>query len=115
MKHSGSCHCGGIAYDIEGDIDEVYDCNCSLCRRRGGLLWFGPRAAFALKTPEDTAATYTFNKHALQHRFCPTCGIAPYSEGVDPKGNAMIAINVRCLPEVDLSALKITAIDGASF
>ncbi len=115
MKHEGSCHCGRIAFEVEGDIDEVYDCNCSMCRRRGGLLWFAPHAAFTLKTPEADVATYTFNRHGIQHHFCTQCGIAPYSEGQHPQGGKMAAINVRCLPALDLAQLKITQIDGASF
>jgi hypothetical protein len=115
MKYQGSCHCGRIAFEVEGDIGEVYDCNCSMCRRRGGLLWFGPRDAFTLKTPESDVATYTFNKHVIQHHFCTNCGISPYGEGEKPNAGPMIAVNVRCLPELELSALKVTAVDGASF
>jgi hypothetical protein len=115
MKHQGSCHCGRIAFEVEGDISEVYDCNCSMCRRRGGLLWFGPRDAFTLKTPESDVATYTFNKGHIQHHFCTHCGIAPYGEGDSPKTGPTVAVNVRCLPDVDLSALKVTSVDGASF
>ncbi|MFT3762367.1 MAG: GFA family protein [Pseudoxanthomonas sp.] len=116
MKYAGSCHCGRIAFEVEGEIDQVHDCNCSMCRRRGGLLWFVPRAALALSTPESDLSTYTFNKRHLQHRFCAHCGIATFSEGVNPKtGAAMAAVNVRCLPEVELSALKVVPVDGASF
>ena len=44
------------------------------------------------------------------------CGIAPFSEGTNPKtGEATVAVNVRCLPEVDLAGLKIVPVDGASF
>lgn len=115
MGQSGSCHCGRIAFTVEGQIDQVYDCNCSLCRRRGGLLWFGPREALTLSTAEDDVSTYTFNKHHLQHHFCSHCGVAPYSEGVNPKtGAATVAVNVRCLPGVDLAALKVIAVDGAN-
>lgn len=115
MHHAGSCHCGKIAFKLEGDIKEVYDCNCSLCRRRGTLLWFGPREALALATPESDVATYTFNKHHIRHHFCSTCGVAPYGEGEHPKsGSKMVSVNVRCLPGVDLSALKIIPVDGAS-
>ena len=114
MKHSGSCHCGKIAFELEGDIIEVIDCNCSLCRRRGGLLWFGPREALALLTPEADMSTYSFNKHHLQHRFCAACGTSPFSEGENPKtGEKMVAVNVRCLPDIDLKALKINEYDGA--
>jgi hypothetical protein len=115
MLHQGSCHCGAIAFELEGEVDAAMDCNCSLCRRRGSLLAFFPREALALKTPESGFATYTFNHHALQHHFCPKCGVAPFSEGTHPgTGAKMAAVNVRCLPDVDLAALKITAVDGAS-
>jgi len=96
-------------------ISEALDCNCSLCRRRGGLLWFGPRAALDLKTAAADVATYQFNQHHLEHHHCRTCGVAPFSEGVDPRsGQAMVAVNVRCLPGVDLDGLTITRFDGAS-
>ena len=114
--HAGSCHCGRIAFTLEGDIGQVIDCNCSMCRRRGSLLAFFPRAALVLSTPESALGTYTFNRHAIRHHFCPTCGIAPFSEGADPRSGAeMAAVNLRCVPDVDLSALKVTPVDGASF
>ena len=116
MKHAGSCHCGRIAFELEGEVDKAIDCNCSMCRRRGGLLAFFPREALRLSTPEADMATYTFNKHALQHHFCPACGISPFSEGVDPRNGAKtVAVNVRCLPDVDLDGLRVTKVDGASF
>lgn len=114
MTHHGSCHCGAIAFDVEGDITEVYDCNCSLCRRRGGLLWFAPATAFTLSTSREAIGTYTFNKHHIQHRFCTRCGVAPFSEGTHPAtGEKTMAINVRCLPDIDLAMLKVTPVDGA--
>ncbi len=113
--HQGSCHCGAIAFTIEGPIEAAIDCNCSLCRRRGGLLAFFPREALVLRTPEADMATYTFNTHAIRHHFCTTCGVAPYSEGIDPRsGEPMAAVNLRCLPDLDLATLKVVAYDGAS-
>lgn len=116
MKHEGSCHCGRIAFDLEADVTEAIDCNCSMCRRRGGLLAFFPREALTLKTPESDYATYRFNKEQIAHHFCPNCGVSPFSDGANAKtGAKLAAVNVRCLPEVDLSGLKITQVDGASF
>jgi hypothetical protein len=114
MSHEGSCHCGRIAFEVEGDIAEVLDCNCSLCRRRGGLLWFGPREALVLKTPESDLSTYTFNKHHIQHHFCANCGISTFGEADHPKtGERMVAVNVRSLPDIDLESLKVNPYDGA--
>ena len=114
MTYQGGCHCGRISFKIEGVIDQVIDCNCSLCRKRGGLLWFVPRDALSLTGEAQGVGTYTFNTHKLQHHFCTTCGIAPYSEGQGADGTAMASINVRCLEEVDLATLKIVPFDGRS-
>ena len=112
MKSKGSCHCGRIAFEVDGTPDKAMSCNCSICQRKGSLLWFVPRDSLHLLTPEANASTYTFNKHAIKHRFCPTCGIHPYGEATDPKGNRMAAINIRCLEGVDLDAVPVTKFDG---
>ncbi|HTQ00524.1 MAG TPA: GFA family protein [Casimicrobiaceae bacterium] len=112
MKHQGSCHCGRIAFEVEGDIKSAMACNCSMCQRKGTLMWFVPRDALRLTTPEANLATYTFNKHVIQHRFCPVCGIHPYGEGTDPKGNRVAAVNIRCLTDIDLDSIAVTRYDG---
>ncbi len=112
MHYKGSCHCGKVRYTVDGEIGEVTECNCSICRRRGYLLWFVPHGKLHLETPDSELSTYTFNTHHIKHRFCSTCGSATFGEGADPKGKVMAAINVRCLEDVDLSTLKIRQFDG---
>lgn len=114
MKYEGSCHCGKVRFEVEGDLNGAMSCNCSICRRKGALLWFVPRDRLQLLTPEANASTYTFNKHAIKHRFCGECGIHPYGEGTDPSGNRMAAVNVRCLEGVDLDAVPVKSFDGKS-
>jgi len=111
--HSGSCHCGKIAYDFESDpITEGLECNCSMCGRKGNIMHFIPASAFTLKTPAENVATYRFNKHVINHNFCPACGTSPFSDGTDPKGNKMVAINLRCVEGVDPRALKLNFFNG---
>jgi hypothetical protein len=112
MFYRGGCHCGRVAYEVEGELKHVMACNCSMCSKKGSLLWFLPRDKLRLATPEDAAGTYLFNKHLIRHRFCPVCGIHPYADGVDPKGNAVAAINARCLEGVDLESLEVRHFDG---
>lgn len=114
MTHRGSCHCGRVAFEVEGTPDSALSCNCSICQRRGSLLWFVPRASLRLVTPDENASTYTFHRHAIRHRFCPVCGIHPYGEGTDPKGAAMAAVNLRCLEGIDLASIPVTPFDGRS-
>jgi hypothetical protein len=114
MKYKGSCHCGRVAFEVEGTIDSALACNCSICQRKGSLLWFVPRSKLRLETPESALSTYTFNKHVIKHRFCASCGIHPFGEGVDEKGNATAAVNIRCLEGVDLASIPVNQFDGRS-
>lgn len=115
MKYVGSCHCGNVKFEAEGEpIASVLSCNCSICQRLGSLLWFVPRGRLTLLTPEDNAGTYLFNKHLIRHRFCKTCGIQPYAEAKAPDGQPMAAVNVRCIEGIDLAAVAVNPYDGRS-
>jgi len=114
MKYRGSCHCGRIAFEVDGDLTGAMACNCSMCSRKGVLMWFVPRERLRLLTPEADMATYTFNKHVIKHRFCPVCGIHTFGEGRDAKGNPMAAINIRVLEGLDVDAVPVTQYDGKS-
>jgi hypothetical protein len=111
--YQGSCHCGNVAYTVEGTIDKGMDCNCSICQRKGALLWFVPKTHFALTTPDENAGTYTFNHHHIRHRYCKACGIHPYAEG-EMHGTPMAGINLRCLEGIDLDAVPVERFDGRS-
>ena len=114
MTYKGGCHCGKISYEVEGDFDSVVECNCSICTKRGYLLWFVERRQLKLLNRESDLATYTFNTHQIKHRFCPSCGCAPFGEGADKTGMSKAAINVRCLEGVDLTKIKRMPFDGKS-
>lgn len=114
MKYQGSCHCGRIAFEVEGELKQAMDCNCSICQRMGSLHWFLPRDSLRLLMPEGDLATYTFGTATVKHHFCPVCGIHPFGEGTDPAGNRKAAVNARCLEGVDLAALEIVHLDGRS-
>lgn len=112
MTHRGGCHCGKIAFEVDTDGGPAVECNCSICSKRGSLLWFVPRDRFRSATPVADLGTYRFNMHRIAHHFCPTCGCAPFAFGADQKGNEMAAINVRCLDDVDLATIERTRFDG---
>lgn len=114
MKYRGSCHCGGVSFEAEGEIESAMSCNCSVCQRKGSLMWFVPRSALQLLTPEENVSTYLFNKHRIKHRFCATCGIHPYGEAISPTGEEMAAINIRCIEGIELSSIPVTHYDGRS-
>jgi hypothetical protein len=113
--HSGGCHCGKVRYRVTVDLGQpVISCNCSMCGRTGTLLTFVPESQFELQSGQDSLTDYLFNKHVIHHVFCSTCGIKSFARGKKPDGSQMVAINVRCLDDVDLGKLQIQQVDGRS-
>jgi hypothetical protein len=113
-NYSGSCHCGEIRFDVTADLANVVACNCSICQKRGTLWTFVPPDQFALRAGADDLRDYRFGKRIIHHFFCPHCGVGPFSRGTAPDGRETVAVNVRCLDEVDIGALKPTPFDGRS-
>jgi len=108
--HRGSCHCGRVAFEIDGEIERVVACNCSICAKKGYLHWIIAPDRFRLLRGGDELTTYTFNTGVAKHHFCRVCGIAPfYVPRSDPD---KIDVNVRCLEGVDVQALRIENFDG---
>ena len=113
MIYQGSCHCGHIAFEVEGDLYAAAECNCSICGRLGALRWFVKYDQVKFIMPESNLSTYLFGKHKISHHFCAKCGCAPLGSG-SHNDIKMASINVRCLENVDLAALKIKQVDGRS-
>ncbi|HEU0037489.1 MAG TPA: GFA family protein [Kofleriaceae bacterium] len=112
--HTGSCHCGAVRYQVTLDLEKpVIACNCSMCGRTGSLLSFVTPDKFTLERGEDNLTDYLFNKHVIHHVFCKTCGIKSFARGQGPNG-PMIAINARCLEDVDPAKLNVQNFDGKS-
>lgn len=112
MRYKGSCHCGRIRFEVEGELGPVMECNCSHCSRKGYLMWFVPRSQFRSLTPESDMSTYLFNKHVIKHHFCPTCGCAPFGIGINRAGAEMAGVNARCLEDIEIASLTRKPFDG---
>lgn len=114
QHYTGGCHCGAVRFDVSAPFDTAISCNCSICQKKGTLLAFVPADAFSLASGEEKLTDYQFNKRAIHHLFCSTCGVTSFARGTDPKGNSMVAINVRCLDGIALEDITIVNFDGRS-
>ena len=113
MRYRGGCHCGAVAFEVEGELSEVTECNCSICTHKAYLHWIVPPQSFRLLAGEQWLATYTFNTGVARHFFCTRCGVAPYYV---PRSNPdKIDVNARCLDRVDLSKLSVRQFDGRNW
>jgi hypothetical protein len=112
--HTGGCHCGQVRFAVTVDLAEPISCNCSICSKHGLILAFAPAGQFRLDSGGEMLCEYTFNKHVIQHQFCRHCGTEPFAWGQAPDGSKVAAINVRCIDNIDVSALKLKPFDGKS-
>lgn len=109
--YRGSCHCGDVAFEVDGDLDHVVDCNCSYCGRAGYLHWNVTPQQLRILRGEGAYRTYQFGTGTSRNHFCARCGISPFR--VPRSDPHLLDVNVRCLEGVDLSKLKIQKFDGA--
>jgi hypothetical protein len=110
----GGCHCGKVRYEVRMALDEVAECNCSICSKTGTRLAFVAPEQFRLIAGGDQLTDYQFASKRIHHLFCRVCGIRSFARGTVPGGSEMVAINVRCLEGVDVSALPVRHFDGRS-
>lgn len=109
----GGCHCGRIAFEVAGAPDEISECNCSICTKKGYLHWIVPRGRFRLLSAPENLSTYSFNTGVAKHHFCPECGVAAfYIPRSDPD---KIDVNVRCLEDIQIDKLKVRRFDGRNW
>jgi hypothetical protein len=115
LEHfEGGCQCGAVRFEVDVDLGSTITCNCSRCQRMGFVLAFSPEENFHLKSGEQALTEYLFNKKAIRHLFCSTCGVESFAYGKMPNGSATVAVNVNCLDAVNPRELSSHHVDGAS-
>jgi hypothetical protein len=111
-RYNGGCHCGKVRYEVDIDLNQTIQCNCSICSKKGYVLSFAGEKQFKLLQGESDLATYKFNTMKINHMFCKNCGTSTFGRGQDKSGNPTFAINVRTLDDVDVSKLNPAPYDG---
>ncbi|HET7542682.1 MAG TPA: GFA family protein [Polyangiaceae bacterium] len=77
MSYSGSCLCGAVSYEFEGEPRVALHCHCSQCRKATGstlATWvLVPLTGFRWLSGEQQVKKFASSDHA-QRLFCGTCG-----------------------------------------
>lgn len=113
--YEGGCHCGAVRFQVAANPqqDQVEDCNCSICRKKGFLHLIVPLDRFTLLCGADKLTTYTFNTGIAKHQFCTTCGIHAFYR---PRSHPdKIDVNLRCLDQDVTSQFRIVPFDGVNW
>ena len=99
MKYKLNCHCGSVEIEVETDLENIKQCNCSICIRKNAKMNLISKDSIKIVKGEENLTTYQFNTMKAEHFFCKTCGIyTHHNRRTDPNG---VAINIGCIDAID--------------
>jgi hypothetical protein len=102
----GGCHCGRVRFRARIDLEQMSQCNCTICTKKGIVHLGAAPEDFELLNGKDSLTVYTFGTGVAQHAFCSHCGVhAFYIPRSQPD---RVSVNARCLDGVDGPSLKPT-------
>lgn len=121
--YHGSCFCGAVAFEADGDLSEgTMRCNCRFCRKmRYWEMKLPDPSGFRLLKGEDHLAEtpLTFPEGTdMHHWFCKTCGTRLWTQGnIEMLGGQVVMVCINALDDVsveELAEAKIYFADGAA-
>jgi hypothetical protein len=71
---SGSCLCGNITYEIQGQLRPVIACHCSQCRKASGHHVAATRCRTENLTVSGDTLVWYKSSDIAERGFCRTCG-----------------------------------------
>ncbi|MCR3955738.1 MAG: GFA family protein [Gudongella sp.] len=89
MKYLGSCLCGEVTFEIEGDFENFYLCHCGRCRKDTGSAHaanlFSSTAKLRWLSGQEKTRTFNFRSEGHIKSFCTNCGSALPNVQMDGK------------------------------
>jgi hypothetical protein len=110
----GSCHCGAVRVRLPQPPDDLASCNCSLCRRIGGLWGYYRSDEVVVEDPEGRLAGYIQGDATLTSWHCGQCGCTTHWSPRDPAYERM-GVNLRLFDPEIWEKLPRRLVDGASW
>ncbi|SEQ85626.1 Uncharacterized conserved protein [Solimonas aquatica] len=79
-RHTGSCLCGEVLFEVQGEFERFYLCHCSYCRKDSGSAHganlFSSSARLRWLSGEDRVSVFTLPGTRHARAFCSRCGSA---------------------------------------
>ena len=73
--HRGSCLCGAVSFEVDGELAGPDACHCSMCRKQSGHFWAStdvPSERVTIRG-EDKLTWYQ-SSEKVRRGFCSVCG-----------------------------------------
>ena len=97
--HKGSCLCGAVTFEVEGELHPPDACHCRQCRKQSGHYFAStdvPRSAVTVHGGDKV--TWFRSSEKVRRGFCSICGSALFWDPI----------------EKDWTGLSMGAFDGAT-
>ena len=107
----GSCHCGGVQWQFDGQPDGATACNCTVCRRYGVLWAYYPTGQVHVIAPDGTD-TYAWDDRSIAFHRCRTCGCVTHWSSLTRQDDRM-GVNARLMDAEIVREARIRHLDGA--
>ena len=79
-EYFGSCLCGTVAFEVNGEFDSFYLCHCRHCQKDTGSAHganlFSHSAKLVWRSGEDAVTSFTLPGTRHGKSFCNRCGSA---------------------------------------
>ena len=73
--HKGSCLCGAIRFEVDGELEPPDACHCSQCRRQSGHYFASTNVRRdAIRIEGEENVTWYRSSDKVRRGFCSTCG-----------------------------------------
>lgn len=109
----GSCHCGAVRLTLPAAPETVTSCNCSLCRRTGGIWAYYELGTVLIQGHPENTESYIWGDRTLRNFRCKTCGIVTHWEPLEPAPGARHGVNLRNFEPGLLESVVVRRFDGA--
>ena len=93
--YSGSCLCGSVKFEVEGELGKIDACHCEQCRRWTGHFLASadvPRSALTLKGEEHVG--WYESSERVRRGFCSSCGSSLFFDPVDREKHDWIGVSM---------------------
>ncbi len=111
-----ACHCGAVRFEIAEDPEWVLDCNCTVCRRYGGLWSYyhrdGRQALLVSKPDPEATQVYTWLEEELAFHRCKVCGCITHMDVVKADPPMVLGVNARMMVTLDPATVRVLQIDN---
>ena len=91
MIRTISCHCGEVRLQVNAELQDVIECNCSTCGKSGYLSWYVPIDSVRLDTPSRGMSSYFWRLQAKGSIFVRSVELLPTGLGVTASPSMLAA------------------------